>query len=249
MEMRFGRNNNFLIILGYGSMGISNSIGSNTFDILLCLGLPWFIKAAFSPIEKGHHWVGINSAGLEYSAISLLSTLLMLYIAFWLNKFRLDRRVGYACLIMYAVFLILASLIELNVFFPVNLPTCVRWVSCRKLWVVSIKRTVFICKSGAGWCPIRIDFLPYLLLVSHDTRVTNSVGGNHSAFFCWCCYCWYWYCWCNSNLDDAPLITVKSECVLIMKKTNKNTGRSKASAKKYIFQWTIERKVLKWTKY
>nr|XP_029719567.1 sodium/potassium/calcium exchanger 3-like isoform X3 [Aedes albopictus] len=111
---------------GYGSMGISNSIGSNTFDILLCLGLPWFIKAAFSPIEKGHHWVGINSAGLEYSAISLLSTLLMLYIAFWLNKFRLDRRVGYACLIMYAVFLILASLIELNVFFPVNLPTCVR---------------------------------------------------------------------------------------------------------------------------
>lgn len=111
---------------GYGSMGISNSIGSNTFDILLCLGLPWFIKAAFSPIEEGHHWVGINSAGLEYSAISLLSTLLMLYVAFWLNKFRLDRRVGYACLLMYAVFLILASLIELNVFFPVNLPTCVR---------------------------------------------------------------------------------------------------------------------------
>ncbi|XP_052871856.1 sodium/potassium/calcium exchanger 3 [Anopheles cruzii] len=111
---------------GHGSMGISNSIGSNTFDILLCLGLPWFIKAAFSPIEPGHHWVGINSAGLEYSAISLLSTLLMLYIAFWLNKFKLDRRVGNACLIMYAVFLILASLIELNVFFRVNLPTCGR---------------------------------------------------------------------------------------------------------------------------
>ena len=107
-------------------MGISNSIGSNTFDILLCLGLPWFIKAAFSPIEPGHHWVGINSAGLEYSAISLLSTLLMLYIAFSLNKFKLDRRVGNACLIMYAVFLILASLIELNVFFRVNLPTCGR---------------------------------------------------------------------------------------------------------------------------
>lgn len=108
-------------------MGISNSIGSNTFDILLCLGLPWFIKASFSPIKPGHHWVGINSAGLEYSAISLLSTLLMLYIAFSLNKFKLDRRVGNACLIMYAVFLILASLIELNVFFRVNLPTCGRW--------------------------------------------------------------------------------------------------------------------------
>lgn len=107
-------------------MGISNSIGSNTFDILLCLGLPWLIKAAFLPIKPGHHWVGINSSGLEYSAISLLSTLLMLYVAFYWNKFKLNRKVGYACLVMYAVFLVLASLIELNVFFKVNKPTCGR---------------------------------------------------------------------------------------------------------------------------
>lgn len=107
-------------------MGISNSIGSNTFDILLCLGLPWLIKSAFVPLKAGQHWVGINSYGLEYSAISLLGTLLLLYIAFYLNKFRLDRRVGNACLIMYATFLISASLIELNVFFTVNLPTCGR---------------------------------------------------------------------------------------------------------------------------
>ncbi|XP_037036753.1 sodium/potassium/calcium exchanger 3 isoform X2 [Bradysia coprophila] len=111
---------------GHGSMGISNSIGSNTFDILLCLGLPWLIKASFLPVKPGHHYVGINSAGLEYSAISLLSTLLMLYVAFSLNKFKLDRKVGHTCLLMYAVFLILASLIELNVFFRVNLPTCGR---------------------------------------------------------------------------------------------------------------------------
>ncbi|KAF2880623.1 hypothetical protein ILUMI_25563 [Ignelater luminosus] len=111
---------------GHGSMGISNSIGSNTFDILLCLGLPWFIKATFMPTIPGKLWVGINSAGIEYSAISLLSTLLMLYIAFTLNKFKLDKHVGRACLMMYAAFLILASLIELNVFFRVNLPTCGR---------------------------------------------------------------------------------------------------------------------------
>ncbi|KAL3282934.1 hypothetical protein HHI36_006092 [Cryptolaemus montrouzieri] len=111
---------------GHGSMGISNSIGSNTFDILLCLGLPWFIKATFLPTIKDKHWVGINSAGIEYSAISLLSTLLLLYLTFFLNKFQLDKRVGRICLLMYAIFLILASLIELNVFFRVNLPTCGR---------------------------------------------------------------------------------------------------------------------------
>ncbi|GLG94218.1 Putative sodium/potassium/calcium exchanger CG1090 [Gryllus bimaculatus] len=107
-------------------MGISNSIGSNTFDILLCLGLPWLIKASFLPTTAGQHFVGINSRGLEYSAISLLSTLFLLYATFSLNKFKLNRKVGQACLLMYGMFLVLASLIELNVFFMVNLPTCGR---------------------------------------------------------------------------------------------------------------------------
>ncbi|XP_059055190.1 sodium/potassium/calcium exchanger 3 isoform X2 [Achroia grisella] len=111
---------------GHGSMGISNSIGSNTFDILLCLGLPWLIKASLTPAEPGHYWVKINSMGLEYSAISLLSTLLLLYLTFWFNKFKLDAAVGRACLGMYAMFLVLATLIELNVFFPVNMRTCKR---------------------------------------------------------------------------------------------------------------------------
>lgn len=42
---------------GHGAMGISNSIGSNTFDILLCLGLPWFIKAYYLPAVDGEYWV------------------------------------------------------------------------------------------------------------------------------------------------------------------------------------------------
>jgi Ca2+/Na+ antiporter len=29
--------------LGHGDMAVSNAIGSNVFDILICLGLPWFI--------------------------------------------------------------------------------------------------------------------------------------------------------------------------------------------------------------
>jgi Ca2+/Na+ antiporter len=30
--------------LGHGDMAVSNAIGSNVFDILICLGLPWFIE-------------------------------------------------------------------------------------------------------------------------------------------------------------------------------------------------------------
>jgi len=32
--------------LGYGDMATSNAIGSNVFDILICLGLPWFLQTA-----------------------------------------------------------------------------------------------------------------------------------------------------------------------------------------------------------
>lgn len=138
---------------GHGAMGISNSIGSNTFDILLCLGLPWFIKAYYFPAIEGNNWVSVlnkmhtsrysqrqfliqfyvylffmqisfNSTGLNYSAISLLSTLFGLYLAFALNRFHLDIKIGLICTVMYIAFLIFASLIELNVFFTVNLPTC-----------------------------------------------------------------------------------------------------------------------------
>ncbi|KAF7268995.1 hypothetical protein GWI33_017918 [Rhynchophorus ferrugineus] len=111
---------------GYGSMGISSSIGSNTFDILLCLGIPWFIKSAFYPKVPHEHWITINSQGINYSAICLLSTLIMLYLTFYFNKFKLDWKIGLTCITMYIAFLIFASLIELNVFFPVNLPTCDR---------------------------------------------------------------------------------------------------------------------------
>lgn len=44
---------------GHGSMGISNSIASNTFDVLLCLGLPWLIKSLAFPAVPGNFWVSI----------------------------------------------------------------------------------------------------------------------------------------------------------------------------------------------
>ena len=31
---------------GYGDMAVSNAVGSNVFDILICLGLPWFMQTA-----------------------------------------------------------------------------------------------------------------------------------------------------------------------------------------------------------
>ena len=45
---------------GYGDMAVSNAVGSNVFDILICLGLPWFIQTTI--IDPGGH-VNVISKG------------------------------------------------------------------------------------------------------------------------------------------------------------------------------------------
>uniref|UniRef100_A0A6P7F8W4 Sodium/potassium/calcium exchanger 3-like n=1 Tax=Diabrotica virgifera virgifera TaxID=50390 RepID=A0A6P7F8W4_DIAVI len=109
---------------GHATMGLSSSIGSNTFDILLCLGVPWLIKAAFYPKIPGSHLVEIHSEGINICTGALLSTLVLFYASLSFNKFRLDWKVGLTCLLIYMAFILVACLVELNVFFVVNVPTC-----------------------------------------------------------------------------------------------------------------------------
>ncbi|XP_005177407.2 sodium/potassium/calcium exchanger 4-like [Musca domestica] len=109
---------------GQASKGLSNSLGSNTFDILLCLGLPWFVKSYFLPDNPQEFSIILNAEGLTFTGVALLTSLLALYLIFALNKFTLNRRVGLTCLVLYIVIITLTTLMQLNVFFPVNLPVC-----------------------------------------------------------------------------------------------------------------------------
>ncbi|CAG0893582.1 unnamed protein product [Darwinula stevensoni] len=109
---------------GHGTMSVSNAVGSNTFDILVCLGLPWLIKSSFFPSNPGTKSIDIKSEGITYSTIALLSTLVLMYLVMVLNRFVLNRRVGFYCCLLYILFLVFSLLWELNVFGVVNLPTC-----------------------------------------------------------------------------------------------------------------------------
>lgn len=106
---------------GLGDMAVSNAVGSNVFDILVCLGLPWFIQTAI--IKPGSH-VNVTSRGLTYSTLSLLSTVLFLVFATHMNGWKLDRRYGIVLMVWYLIFIVFASLYELNVFGQMNPPAC-----------------------------------------------------------------------------------------------------------------------------
>ncbi|XP_028830187.1 sodium/potassium/calcium exchanger 3-like isoform X2 [Denticeps clupeoides] len=106
---------------GLGDMAISNSIGSNVFDILVGLGLPWALQTL--AIDYGS-FVHLSSRGLIFSVGLLLASVFITVVGVHLNKWTLDRRLGLACLLMYAVFLCFSILIEFNVFMFVNLPMC-----------------------------------------------------------------------------------------------------------------------------
>ncbi|KAM6939991.1 sodium/potassium/calcium exchanger 3 [Xenentodon cancila] len=106
---------------GLGDMAISNSIGSNVFDILVGLGLPWTLQTLC--IDYGSN-VHLNSRGLIFSVGLLLASVFFTVLGVHLNKWTLDRRLGLVCLVMYAIFLCFSILIEFNVFLFVNLPMC-----------------------------------------------------------------------------------------------------------------------------
>ncbi|XP_055014709.1 sodium/potassium/calcium exchanger 3-like [Boleophthalmus pectinirostris] len=106
---------------GLGDMAISNSIGSNVFDILVGLGLPWALQTLC--IDYGSN-VHLNSRGLIFSVGLLLASVFFTVVGVHLNKWTLDKRLGLVCLLLYAVFLCFSILIEFNVFIFVNLPMC-----------------------------------------------------------------------------------------------------------------------------
>ncbi|KAI9590790.1 hypothetical protein GQX74_008957 [Glossina fuscipes] len=107
---------------GYGSMAVCNAIGSNSVDILFCLAVPWLIRSLMNYPKV--NFVSFNSKALYQSTAILFFFIMVLYITFMINRFRLNVSLGVFCMSMFICYVVFASLIELNIFFEVNLPNC-----------------------------------------------------------------------------------------------------------------------------
>ncbi|XP_052774402.1 sodium/potassium/calcium exchanger 4-like [Mya arenaria] len=108
---------------GYGDMAVSNSIGSNVFDILMCLGLPWLLDTAI--VKKGDPLI-INSGGISYSALILLFTVAFMLVCVNLAKWKLTKPFGALCLVVYVIVISISCLFELNVFGDFVAKSCPR---------------------------------------------------------------------------------------------------------------------------
>ena len=107
--------------LGQADMAVSNSIGSNVFDILVGLALPWFVETTM--IEPGTVST-INSQGLVYAVILLFLSLVVTIVLFHIHKWTLNPKLGKMMLGTYAVFIVITSALEFNLFGYVNPPMC-----------------------------------------------------------------------------------------------------------------------------
>jgi K+-dependent Na+/Ca+ exchanger-like protein len=88
---------------GRGDMAISNAVGSNVFNVLVGLGLPWLlvILATNSSIETNIHNGNLLSAmGL------LLSSVIMILGVLMFNKWKMGKNVGALLIFVYIVYIL-----------------------------------------------------------------------------------------------------------------------------------------------
>mmetsp|Transcript_34991 Transcript_34991/g.91894 ORF Transcript_34991/g.91894 Transcript_34991/m.91894 type:complete len:685 (+) Transcript_34991:86-2140(+) len=104
---------------GHGDMAVSSSIGSNVFDILIGLPIPWFVygailRPALGP-EIGPDYVPIESDALAVMILSLFVMVALVVTTIHISGWRLSVKLGGMMMALYGVFLLLCLLLEYDV--------------------------------------------------------------------------------------------------------------------------------------
>jgi len=90
---------------GRGCMAISNAIGSNIFDILFGLGVPWFIVLTFSSSGAS---IPVSTENLLTSVMLLFATVIVIIFLLMARRWKLGNKAGYFLIGLYILYLIWA---------------------------------------------------------------------------------------------------------------------------------------------
>ncbi len=86
---------------GRGDMAVSNAVGSNIFDIFICLGLPWMIYILFTG-----NAMTVSTENLMSSIFLLFFTVIsLMFLLIW-QKFKIGPKAGYILLFFYGGYLL-----------------------------------------------------------------------------------------------------------------------------------------------
>lgn len=101
-------------LLGEGDMAVSSSIGSNIFDILVGLPVPWMLKVGIvDPIANGAvSTVTLCSPYLAFHVMLLLFMVLSVMLIIHLLGWKLNKALGICMAVLYVIFLVVALTVE-----------------------------------------------------------------------------------------------------------------------------------------
>uniref|UniRef100_A0A7S2EXD8 Sodium/calcium exchanger membrane region domain-containing protein n=1 Tax=Trieres chinensis TaxID=1514140 RepID=A0A7S2EXD8_TRICV len=88
---------------GFGNMAISNAFGSNTFNILIGLGMPWTLYTIF--VTKGEPYDGLQDDGITVSVMIMTVVLLAFLVLVFASGFTLYKWSAPVQLALYAAYL------------------------------------------------------------------------------------------------------------------------------------------------
>lgn len=90
-----------LTLKGEGDAAVANSIGSNVFDILIGLGLPWALAGLIYSQPSG-----INTGELAVAISFLFGVLIILVLALFMTRFKLNIMIGSSLLVLYILYVL-----------------------------------------------------------------------------------------------------------------------------------------------
>jgi K+-dependent Na+/Ca+ exchanger-like protein len=85
---------------GFGTMAVSNAIGSNTFNILIGLGLPWMVYNLLT-----HSSLSVEAESINNSTWFLFGGVALFLVWLFLQKFVLKKGSGILLLLIYGTYL------------------------------------------------------------------------------------------------------------------------------------------------
>jgi len=88
---------------GHGDMAVSSSIGSNIFDVLVGLPLPWI---CWCLATGGSVEVGQGGTSLVQSIVVLFAMILMVFVTIIFNRWVLTKNLGYTMFMLYVIFVL-----------------------------------------------------------------------------------------------------------------------------------------------